>query len=319
MTDDRLPWYVKLVVGVGAWITAVVLMFLGGAIVFVAMEFETGGALAFIGAAYLWMGLWIIRQPDRGIFANQLGVATAAAGAALVAGGFAAEAEEVWVGVPIAVAIAAAIFMVSTSRILQFLASALAAGFFVATLITEKTPYALDIVALATPVGLYLMLRPPKRDITPAAIVLLLLFPLYSIFIVPDAYWVRDIEMGGWIARTIHMALFIWLVALHWKQRASRSLNQGVIAFIVAALVVCVLLPPGGSAALLIMTFAYVTGSTPFATLGVVLQAQYMIRYYYSLEMSLLNKSFLLMAVGAVLLVAWWFAEHNRQRGAIHE
>jgi len=147
MTDERLPWYVRLVVGIGAWITAVVLMFLGGAIVFVALEFETGGALALIGAAYLWAGLRIIRQPDRGIFANQLGVATAAAGAALVCGGFAAEAEEVWVGVPIAVAIAAAIFMVSTNRILQFLASALAAGFFVATLIVEKT----SVISLLQP------------------------------------------------------------------------------------------------------------------------------------------------------------------------
>jgi len=319
MTDERLPWYVRLVVGVGAWITAVVLMFLGGAIVFVALEFETGGALAFIGAAYLWVGLWVIRRPERGIFANQLGLATAAAGAALVSGGFAAEAEEVWVGVPIAVAVAAAIFMVSSNRILQFLVSALAAGFFVATLVIERTPYALDIVALATPVGLYLMLRPPERDIAPAAIVLLLLFPLYSIFIVPDAYWVRDIQMGGWIARGIHMALFLWLVSLHWKQRANHGLNQGAIAFIVAALLVCLLLPPGGSAALLIMTYAYVVGSTPFATLGVVLQAQYLIRYYYSLEMTLLNKSILLMAVGAILLVAWWLAERGRKQGAVHE
>lgn len=319
MTEERLPWYVRLVVGIGAWITAVVLMFLGGAIVFVALEFETGGALALIGAVYLWVGLWVIRQPDRGIFANQLGVATAAAGAALVSGGLAAEAEEVWVGIPVAAAIAAAVFMVSTNRILQFLTAALAAGFFVATLVSEKTPYALDIVALATPVGLYLLLRPPERDITPAAIVLLLLFPLYSIFIVPDAYWVRDLNTGGWVARAIHMALFLWLVSLHWKQRTDQSLNQGVVAFIVAALVVCVLLPPGGSAALLIMTFAYVTGSTLFATLGVALQAQYMIRYYYSLEMSLLNKSFLLMAVGAILLLAWWFAQRGRQQGAIHE
>jgi hypothetical protein len=283
MTEERLPWYVRLIVGIGAWITAVVLMFLGGAIVIVALDFETGGALALIGAVYLWVGLWVIRQPDRGIFANQLGVATAAAGAALVSGGLAAEAEEVWVGVPVAAAIAAAVFMVSTNRILQFLTAALAAGFFVATLVSEKTPYALDIAALATPVGLYLLLRPPERDITPAAIVLLLLFPLYSIFIVPEAYWVRDLEMGGWVARAIHMALFLWLVSLHWKQRTDQRLNQGVVAFIVAALVVCVLLPPGGSAALLIMTFAYVTGSMLFATLGIALQAQYMIRYYYSL------------------------------------
>jgi uncharacterized membrane protein len=60
------------------------------------------------------------------------------------------------------------------------------------------------------------------------------------------------------------------------------------------------------------MTLAYVTGSLSLASLGVALQAQFIIRYYYSLEMTLLNKSFLLMAVGVVILAAWWLAQRNK-------
>ncbi len=140
---------------------------------------------------------------------------------------------------------------------------------------------------------------------------LLLLFPLFSIFVMPDFHWVRNVEVGGWIARVIHIALFGWLVSMHWKQGGGQRVNVRVVAFVVAAVAVCALLPPGGSAALLIMTFAFVTGSGPYALLGVALQSQFIIRYYYSLEMNLLNKSLLLMAVGAILLLTWWLLQRD--------
>ena len=125
MTDKPMPWYVKLVVGVGAWITAVVAMLLGGAIVLLLLKIESALALAVIGAAYLALGLWLLRQAGAGMFATQMGIATAAAGAALVSGGVAAEAEEVWVGLPASAVIAVAIFLLTTNRTLQFLATAL--------------------------------------------------------------------------------------------------------------------------------------------------------------------------------------------------
>ena len=79
MTDKPMPWYVKLVVGVGAWITAVVAMLLGGAIVLLLLKIESALALAVIGAAYLALGLWLLRQAGAGMFATQMGIATAAA------------------------------------------------------------------------------------------------------------------------------------------------------------------------------------------------------------------------------------------------
>ncbi len=310
-----MPWYVKMVVGVGAWITAVVAMLLGGAIVMLLMKIESALALAVIGAAYLALGLWLLRQVDAGLFATQMGIATAAAGAALVSAGFAGEAEEVWVGLPVSAVVAVVIFLLTTNKTLQFLAAALVAAIFVITLEVERVPYALDIVALATPVGLYLLLNPPQRDLAPAAIVLLLTFPLFSVFIAPDTVFARNIDIGGWVARAIHIVLFIWLVDGYRRQRG-RAIDQRVATFVAAAILVCLLLPPGGSAALLLMAFAYVTGSMSFATLGIVLQAQFIFRYYYSLEMTLLNKSLLLMAVGVVLLSAWWFVQRSERQGS---
>ena len=314
MPDKLMPWYVKTVVGVGAWITAVVAMLLGGAIVMLLLKIESALALAVIGAAYLALGLWLLRQADAGVFATQMGIATAAAGAALVSGGIAAEAEEVWVGLPVAAIIAVAIFLLTANKTLQFLATALVAAFFIATLEVERVPYALDIVAFATPVGLYLLLNPPQRDLAPAAFVLLLTFPLFSVFIAPDTIWARDMDIGGWVARAVHIVLFVWLVDGYRRQRGW-GIDQRVVIFVAAAVLVCLLLPPGGSAALLLMTLAYVTGWMSFATLGIALQAQFIFRYYYSLEMTLLDKSLLLMAVGVVLLVAWWLV----QRGARKE
>ena len=313
MTDRQTPWYVRLVVGFGAWITAVVAMLLGGAIVLLLLEIESALALAVIGAIYLGLGVWLLRQPDARLFATQMGIATAGAGAALVSAGFAGEAGEVWVALPVSAAIAVMIFLVTTNRTLQFLAAALVAAVFVITLETERVPYALEIVALATPVGVYLLMNPPQRDVGPAALVLLLAFPLYSIFIAPDTIWGRDGQVGGWVARAVHIALFAWLV-LGYRRHRGTGIDEKVIAAIAVAALVCLLLPAGGSAALLLMTLAYVTGSMTLAALGVVLQAQFIIRYYYSLEMTLLNKSFLLMAVGIVILATWWLAQRKEPR-----
>lgn len=310
MSDRQTPWYVRLVVGLGAWITAVVAMLLGGAIVMLLLKIESALALAVIGVMYLGLGLWTLRQPDTKLFATQMGIATAAAGAALVTIGFAGEAEEIWVAVPVSAAIAVMIFLVTTNKTLQFLAAALVAAVFVITLEMERVPYALDIVALATPVGLYLLLYPPERDVSPAALVMLLTFPLFSVFIAPDTAWARDANTGGWVARAIHIGLFIWLVHGYRGHRGAQ-IDRPVMIFVAAAALVCLLLPAGGSAALLLMTLAYVTGSMSLASLGVALQAQFIIRYYYSLEMTLLDKSFLLMAVGVVILVAWWLAQRG--------
>ncbi|MEL7185884.1 MAG: DUF4401 domain-containing protein [Pseudomonadota bacterium] len=107
MSDAPAPWYVRWVVGIGAWITAIIMMLLAGAIVYTGFDFDGTFVLSVIGALYLGFGIWLLRQADRGVFLHQLAIATVAAGAGLVAGGIAVEAEELWVGFVISIPLCA--------------------------------------------------------------------------------------------------------------------------------------------------------------------------------------------------------------------
>ena len=55
----------------------------------------------------------------------------------------------------------------------------------------------------------------------------------------------------------------------------------------------------------MIMMLAFVLGSRPLALLGTLLQIYFLSRYYYDLDVSLLDKSLILMAVGGLVLALW--------------
>lgn len=311
MSDAATPWYVRWVVGVGAWITAIIMMILGGAIVYVGFEFDDEMAIVVIGAIYLAAGIWLIRQHDRGVFMHQLAIATVAAGAGLVAGGIAAKADELWVGFVVSLPLLALVTWQTSSRILQFLIAVMALWFFSASLMEGRTPYLVDIASLATPLGLYLLLRPPQRNLVPTAIALILFFPVFSILVFDNNWWYRGTNMGGTFAQILHIVLFLGLVYLHWKKLAGNEVRAQIVVFAILATAICVMLPPGGSAAMLVLMLAFLIGSRPIALAGMALQGQFIIRYYYELGMTLLDKSLLLMAVGALLLAAWWLTQRS--------
>ena len=306
MTNNAMPWYVRTVVGIGAWITAIVLVFLGATFAFSLLELDDPIAISYFGAVYLVPGLLLLRMTGSGVFAEQLGLALSAAGASMIAGGIAAELENLWAGLFVAIALLGVVVAVTTDRILQFLVAALAAGFYVAALVDARTAHLADLVALATPVGLVLMLTPPRRDLMPTAVALLLTFPVLSILMLDIGVGLTRVEPAGDFARFLHIVLFLLLAWLHWRHLEEDVAQRQTLAFAAVATAVCLLLPAGGSAAMLLLMVAFVIGSRPFAIIGALLQTLFVIRYYYFLEMTLLNKSLLLMGAGAVLLVAWW-------------
>jgi uncharacterized membrane protein len=312
-----MPWYVRLVVGVGAWVTAMAAIGLGAAIVFVALDVEFDGGIAVLGAAYLIVGLILLRQDESGVYLTQLGIAVTAAGVAMIALGVGLQSDELWTATLATVVVTAVLIFAAPSRTLQFLAALLAAWLFGITLLEQKVPYYLDIVALAGPAGVVLMLKPLQRDLQPTALVLLLLFPLFAIFGPSEFSWVYGSvpDAGGWFAKGLHIGLFLWLVSIHWARAATRDVRERLGPFAVAAVIVCVLLPPGGSAALVIMMLAFVLGSRPLALLGTLLQIYYLWRFYYDMDVTLLVKSGMLSAVGAVLLFVWWLMMRRAPEG----
>ena len=111
---------------------------------------------------------------------------------------------------------------------------------------------------------------------------------------------------GGWFAKALYIGIFLWLVGIHWQSATTPDVRTRLSVFAATAVVVGMLLPPGGMAALMIIMLAFVLGSRPLALLGILLQINYIWRFYYDMEVTLLIKSGIFMAVGAVLVFAWW-------------
>jgi hypothetical protein len=217
----------------------------------------------------------------------------------LAALGVGFESDDLWSAATVAGLLALLVIWRGRDAVLQFLTTALAVVLIVAGLIADETPYRVDIVAFMAPLGLWLYLRPPRLAMRPAATVLLLAMPLLAA--------VDDIALfvpneGGWIARAIHIGLFLALLWPFWPRAQAPRDRLALRVFAVLAVVVCVLMPPGGSAALLLMMLAFTLGSRAFAIIGTLLQVYFIWRFYYDLEASLLDKSLVLMVVGVSLL-----------------
>jgi len=312
VADRDLPWFVQVIIGLSAWVTAIVTVLFGGTVLeFLGIANLEQLPLAILGAGFLAAGLGLLRSGQAGVFLVQLAIALAAAGNAMIATGFGFQ-WELWPAAAVSVVIAGLVIRTTSNRQLQFLSSLLAAGLVAVWLLDGNIAYCLDIAATGTLAGALILLYPPQKDLRPTAVVLLLMVPLLSAIVDFDPGILAQESQGGWIAKITSVAIFLWLMMLLWRRTTTRETRLQLAGFAVAATMVSLALPAGGSAALVIMMLAYVLGSRPLALLGVLLQIWSLWRFYYDLHMTLLAKSLVLVAVGTALLVLWWLVARDR-------
>jgi uncharacterized membrane protein len=279
---------------------------------------DFGFPVAAAGGALYVIALVLIRRWPSGLFRHHFAGALAAAGAIMAAVGMAVAFEETWPGAVLAVLAAALTVHFARDLILQFLVSGAAALWIVIWLVSAETVYLLDILSIASIAGTLLYLRPPARDVRPTAIVLLLMLPVTAI--VCDfnewAFLFGELGLGGSIAVAIHVLLLLGVLWLFRRARSGAGQVVETAAGGLAAILIGLLLPPGGSAALYLMLLAFVVGSRPLAVIGVAFEAYFLWRFYYDLGATLLEKSLLLAGVGVVLLLFYGGLELARRRGA---
>jgi uncharacterized membrane protein len=298
------PWYVLLLLGLGAWITALIM------IVFVAvfLDFtvgfnEPGLGTAVIGGFMFLAGLLIQTKMKESIFAEQFAIALVAAGAAIAAASIGFEFDSFWSAAVTAAALTAIDIWRGRYAQQQFLLAALAVALGIAALSDAMVAGRVDIVALALPIGAFLYLRPPPKDVRPTATVLLLAMPFYAV--VADTLYDPTYGSANWPARVIAMATILVLAWLHGRGLAMPALRLRHLVVAIVAAAICLLLPPGGSAALVLLMLAFTLGHWPLAIVGVLLEIYFVPRFYYDLDLSLLTKSWILMAAGGALLAAY--------------
>lgn len=302
---DAAPWYVQLLLGIGAWITALIMIAFVAVLLGLMLDVdEPNLGSAVIGAGMFLCGLLIQARPRVGVFAEQFSIALVVAGAVIASVSVGFEFDEVWSAAVTAIAIAAIDLWRGKSSQQQFLLAAFAVGLVVAALSDMDIGHQIDIFALAAPIGAWLYLRPlAKIDIRPTATALLLALPFYAV--ASDSAFAMADGSGAWGARAIATATALALAWLHSRQSANSLSHLGLAVAAAAAIAIGLLLPPGGSAALVILMLAFTLGHWPLAIVGVLLEVYFVPRFYYDLEMTLLTKSWILMAAGVVLLASY--------------
>jgi uncharacterized membrane protein len=300
----RAPWYVLLLLGLGAWITALIMIVFVAVFLHFAFDIdEPDLGSAAIGAVMFLCGLLIQAKTRESIFAEQFAIALVAAGAAIAAVSLWAEFESLWSAAVAAAAMTAIDIWRGRNAQQQFLLAALAVGLGVAAVSDTLIDGRVDIVALALPIGALLYLRPPLKDVRPTATALLLAMPFYAA--VTDSLYDPTYGSANWPARVIAMAVILVLAWLHGRGLTVPKTRLRHLFVAVVAAAICLLLPPGGSAALVILMLAFTLGHWPLAIVGALLEVYFVPRFYYDLELSLLTKSWILIAVGIALLAAY--------------
>jgi hypothetical protein len=309
-----LPWHARALIGLTAWITALVTVTLGIAVLYAGLGVDPlrGVPLTSLGALFLGSGLWGLgRHADRGVFVEQASTALAAAGLAMISAGVGLATEELWVAALAAVVLLGLVVETGPGTVLQFLAAALALALVLLTLVLERVPYFLDLASLTVPLGLFLLLHPPRIDLRPTAVVLLLGLPLLEL----ASAWTGAadaIRPGGWGARIMCIAGFVAVIALLRRHTRSPIGRRNYLLVGGGGIVLGALLPPGGSATLAILLAAYALGSPGLSVVGALLFVAFLWELYYDLQMTLLGKSLVLMSSGLVLLGLWWLAGRSR-------
>lgn len=302
--QDDAPWYMQVVLGLGAWVTAIAALFFVGLVMELVLEIdEPDTVIAVIGIALFAAAFWLLGRWADGPFTSHMAVAFAVAGMLLAVAGIAVPAESLWTAAIAALPFAAAGIWQQRSSLLQFLLVSVAILLWIAAVCDHWERLVGDLSALTMPIGVALLLYPPRLDLRPTAFALLIV-PL-AVELAVGQFEPASVLWHGWPAKALFLVLFGALLAINLHRLTDARTRLAVLAGAVGAIAAALLLPTGASAALVLLMLAYCLGSRTLAILGTLAEVYFIWLFYADLQSTLLTKSIILMSVGALLLLCY--------------
>ena len=309
-----MPWYASLFMALGAWITAL----LGIATVIAIVELFTDSfnedLFLIIGLLMLATSLSICNRVNS-LFGSQVCLVMILAAQGLTVGASWVISEKALAAGLVSFVITSLIIWRHPVITLSFLSSFASSMVLAIGLSETGFAYWVDTIAVISLVtGACLWLRPPAgRDWTGVAFALLLALPLLGIGLHledSDSRFINDLLIqheraplaAGWLTK--FTILGISLYALRQIKPVWHH-QQTIIAS--AVLSVLILAQPlGGAAATGLMVLGYLMASPAMMVLTGLAQIVAIGQFYYELDVSLLMKSGILAALGAIALIGWW-------------
>jgi hypothetical protein len=323
--EARAPWFVRLMLGIAGWIGALFLLgFVGVAFVFV---MKSSIASFIVGAGACALSVVIFRAAPKSDFIAQFGLAVSLAGQALMVFGAAQWFERSLTGIALYIALQQALLFVLVPNFVHRLWAAWTCALAAIYAMLGAGLYAFTPAA-ATAVFVWAalsefrlarhgeMLRAAVHGLAITAVMAAVMHGhLLGGLLFGHGPRAFDLGQAGvWLGRIASLAVLVWAVLMLLRREGlALASGQGRVGLAAALILgLASFKAPGVGPATAILIVGYANADRVLTGLGVVALLGYLSHYYYSLQATLLEKSALLAAAGAALLIArlamrhWW-------------
>jgi uncharacterized membrane protein len=310
--ETSTPWYIQLAVGISAWIAA---LFIIGFITTGIFLTESAVAYSITGLLFCAAAVGVKRFFPRSIFAGQLTLALSLAGQGLFISGVAIGTEAT---IPTALAtilLEVALIVLYPGTLHRFISALVIVGALLAILLVEwelyETTHAL-VIGLASLALMtwykdtWFMVKgwaDLSRPIGYAAVIAM--FGL----LVPSAITEIDFAEYWWISTLGLLVVFYALIFL-MIQSDSPHLSRTVVGAVAGGAIVLALVTwqtPGILAAITMLLLGFWRGHRLLMGLAIGFLVFFIGAFYYNLDLTLLEKSWILLATGILLFIARYF------------
>lgn len=313
---DLQPWYIRAMVGFGAWLASLLL------IGFVAsFSLAMDGGYAFIGLALI-VGAVLLRHRTENDFLIQCALASSLAGQALFGYGLAETVghDEFEIFLGFALVVSSVLFFVFPDRIHRVIMVLLATGSLTTLLFVWEANSLVPILGPAFTGALILLhrgmpslissrysafVRPLMNGLMLSAFGVLL---LSTVYVLPELGADFQFYPRPWISTILLGALFLYIGSQIRAMIADTSNTTASLVFygMMLVIIACSWAAPGLLLGLIIVMLGAESGSKTFIGAGIVFFSVFLAAYFYGIEVSMLTKSITLVASGAAILVSRW-------------
>jgi hypothetical protein len=313
---EAQPWYIRTMVGFGAWLASLLLIGFVGSI-----GFAADSGFVFVGVLFLGAAIFA-RMKSANDFLVQCALASSLAGQAVLAYGI----VEVSGGkdfeslLSIVIVLNGILFFVFPDRIhrvLSILIAMSSAGFLLYFWeLSAVVPLVGPLVAAAMVFfykrqGLFIehgkghLIRPLITGLMLTAFGFLL---LSTVYILPEIRLDFAFYPRPWISSILLGALLLYVGNQVWSQIGGGTGYREMAVFygLLVAITAAAWAIPGLLLALIVIMLGASSGNRVFIGSGIAFLVVFIACYFYGIQLSMLTKSITLVATGAVVLTARW-------------
>ncbi len=305
---ESSPWYVKTLVGVAAWIAA---FFLGTFLGLMGIIDTTGQMIGWgIGLTVVAIGLkWWRRQS---IFWGQLTFAMVLAGQGLLIFGIGDLLQDSTTVALAAIGVELVLLVLYPDALHRMISVLAIIGALTFLIYDQDFPQLLHALILVTTAGMTFLWQGEFRLLTgrfypyriPVGYGLVL--ALFGLCLLALGNWLGVTDW--WLSATALALVLLYLINQILHDLDQPLLSRVGLWAVGALLLLCIpaYQTPGILAAVIVLLLGRWRGNNLLLGLATLFLLFFLSAYYYNLEITLLNKSYILMGTGVVLLAAWW-------------